>query len=97
MRPDILAQQTAEKARPVLANTSRLQHPCTVQVFTSAHIQGLILELEHLIYIPQQEGRLMTSGILQLLFLPYLLQCVHQSDIISHFVNPYLILLFYVI
>lgn len=64
--------RSRQQKRPVLANPSRLQHPCTVQFFTSAHIQGLILQPERLIYIPQQEGRLMTCGILPLLFLLYI-------------------------
>lgn len=54
--PDVLAQHSlaqqaaGEASSRAPAKRSRLQHPCTAQVFTAAHIQGLIPEC--LIYIP---------------------------------------------
>ena len=50
-----------------LAKPSRLHR---LQVLTSAHIQGLILLPECLIYTPQQEGGLMTCQVPTLLSLP---------------------------
>lgn len=66
---------TAKLGTAEESSLSQVQHASTPMHSTSLHLctHILILELERLIYIPQQEEGLVTRGILPL---PHLYQCV---------------------